>query len=127
MTPLRRWQALPLSFRVPAIVALLMVVISAAISERVLDRLSRTQESYLDGLAGTYLDGLSSSVLPAVLRGDVWEVFDALDRSSSVYESLMPIETVVTGSDGRVLAATDPNKVEAYSELPAEYASRYGA
>ena len=38
----------------------------------------------------------------------------------------MPIETVVTGSDGRVLAATDPNKIEAYSELPAEYASRYG-
>ena len=117
MTPFRRWQALPLSFRVPAIVALLMVVISAAISERVLDRLSRTQESYLDGLAGTYLDGLSSSVLPAVLRGDVWEVFDALDRSSSVYESLLPIETVVTGADGRVLAASDPNKIEAYSEL----------
>jgi two-component system, OmpR family, sensor kinase len=126
LTPLHRWQALPLSFRVPAIVALLMVVISAAISERVLARLSRTQENYLDGLAGTYLDGLSSSVLPAVLRDDVWEVFDALDRSSSVYESLVPVETVVTGSDGRVLAATDPNKVEAYSELPAEYASRYG-
>ncbi len=126
MTPFRRWHAIPLSFRVPAIVALLMVVISAAISERVLDRLSRTQESYLDGLAGSYLDGLSSSVLPAVLRGDVWEVFDALDRSSSVYASLVPIETVVTGSDGRVLAATDPNKIRAYSELPVEYATRYG-
>jgi signal transduction histidine kinase len=127
MSLIRRWRAIPLSFRVPAMVALLMVVISAAISERVLDRQSRTQESYLDGLAGTYLDGLSSSVLPAVLRGDVWEVFDALDRSSSVYESLAPIETVVTGSDGRVLAATDPEKIKAYSELPAEYASRYGA
>jgi signal transduction histidine kinase len=127
MSLIRRWRAIPLSFRVPAMVALLMVVISAAISERVLDRQSRTQESYLDGLAGTYLDGLSSSVLPAVLRGDVWEVFDALDRSSSIYESLAPIETVVTGSDGRVLAATDPEKIKAYSELPAEYASRYGA
>ena len=126
MTPFRRWHAIPLSFRVPAIVALLMVVISAAISERVLDRLSRTQESYLEGLARTYLDGLSSSVLPAVLRGDVWEVFDALDRSSSVYDALVPIETVVTGSDGRVLAATDPAKVKAYSELPVGYASRYG-
>ncbi len=127
MTLLRRWQAIPLSYQVPAIVALLMVVISAAISERVLDRLSRTQESYLDGLAGTYLDGLSSSVLPAVLRGDVWEVFDTLDRASSVYASLVPIETVVTGSDGRVLAATNPDKIMAYSELPAEYASRYGS
>jgi two-component system OmpR family sensor kinase len=126
MSLIRGWRAIPLSFRVPAMVALLMVVISAAISERVLDRLSRTQESYLDGLAETYLDGLSSSVLPAVLRGDVWEVFDALDRSSSVYESLVPIETIVTGSDGRVLAATDPHKIKAYSELPSEYISRYG-
>ena len=54
------------------------------------------------------------------------EVFDALDRSSSVYASLVPIETLVTGSDGRVLAATDPNKIRAYSELPVEYATRYG-
>ncbi|AWC23671.1 histidine kinase [Aminobacter sp. DSM 101952] len=127
MTPFRRWQSIPVSFRVPAIVALLMIVITAAISERVLDRLSRTQQSYLDGLASTYLDGLSSSIVPAVLRGDVWEVFDALDRSSSGYEALAPVETVVTGSDGRVLAASDPNKIQAYSVLPPEYASRYGA
>ncbi|MCV3240665.1 sensor histidine kinase [Mesorhizobium sp. ZC-5] len=126
MNPFRRWQSIPVSFRVPAIVAILMVVITAAISERVLDRLSRIQESYLNGLAGTYLDGLSSSILPAVLRGDVWEVFDALDRSSTVYEALAPIETVVTGSDDRVLAASDPGKIETYSVLPAEYSARYG-
>ena len=126
MNPFRRWQSIPVSFRVPAIVAILMVVITAAISERVLDRLSRTQESYLDGLADTYLDGLSSSILPAVLRGDVWEVFDALDRSSTASEALAPIETVVTGSDGRVLAASDPGKIQTYSVLPAEYPARYG-
>lgn len=126
MRSTRWWQSIPVSFRVPVIVALLMIVITAAISERVLDRLTRTQESYLDGLAGTYLDGLSSSVLPAVLRGDVWEVFDALDRSSTVYEALAPIETVVTGADDRVLAASDPTKIRAYSALPADYSSRYG-
>lgn len=126
MKPIRWWQSIPVSFRVPAIVALLMIVITAAISERVLDRLTRTQESYLDGLARTYLDGLSSSILPAVLRGDVWEVFDALDRSSIVYEALAPIETVVIGADDRVLAASDPTKIQAYSTLPTEYSSRYG-
>ena len=111
----------------PLIVALLMVVISAAISESVLDRLSRTQESYLDGLAGTYLDGLSSAVLPAVLRGDVWEVFDALDRSSSSYEALRPIETVVTGADGRVLAATDPQPDRGlFASFPRSTRRRYG-
>lgn len=126
MSLLRRFRSIPVTYRVPAIVALLMVVISVVISERVLDRLSRTQEGFLDGLAETYLDGLSAAVLPSVLRGDVWEVFDALDRSSSSYEALSPIETVVTGSDGRILAATDPTRMATFSQLPDSYLSRYG-
>jgi signal transduction histidine kinase len=109
------------------LVALLMVSISVVISERVLDRLSRTQESFLDGLAGSYLDGLTAAVLPAVLRGDVWEVFDALDRSQKSYEALAPVEAVVTGADGKVLAATDPTRIPSFSELPEAYASRYGS
>jgi signal transduction histidine kinase len=126
MNLLRRFRSIPVSYRVPVIVALLMVIISAAISERVLNRLSRTQESFLNGLAETYLDGLSSAVVPAVLRADVWEVFDALDRSSASYKSLAPIETVVTGTDGRVLAASDPKRIATYSELSADYLNRYG-
>jgi len=122
----RRLRSIPVSYRVPALVALLMVVISATICERVLDRLSRTQEGFLNGLAETYLDGLSSAVVPAVLRDDVWEVYDALDRSSSSYAALSPIETVVTGSDGRVLAATDPNRIATFSQLPQSYLNRYG-
>lgn len=126
MSLLRRIRSIPVTYRVPAIVALLMVVISVVISERVLDRLSRTQEGFLNGLAETYLDGLSAAVLPSVLRGDVWEVFDALDRSSSSYEALSPIETIVTGSDGRILAATDPTRMATFSKLPDSYLYRYG-
>lgn len=125
MKILQRIRSIPVSYRVPLLVALLMVVISAVISERVLDRLSRTQEAFLDGLAGSYLDGLSASVLPAVLRGDVWEAFDALDRSQNSYEALSPIEAVVTGSDGKVLAATDPTRIPSFSSLPAGYSGRY--
>lgn len=121
------FRAIPVSYRVPILVALLMVAISAVISERVLDRLSRTQEAFLDGLAGSYLDGLTAAVLPAVLRGDVWEVFDALDRSQKSYQALSPIEAVVTGADGKVLAATDPTRIPSFSNLPEAYASRYGA
>lgn len=126
MNLLRRLRSIPVSLRVPLLVALLMVAISAVISERVLDRLSRTQEISLESIARTYLDGLSSSVLPAVLREDVWEVFDALDRSESSYAALSPTETVVTGPAGNVLAATDPNRVPSYSSLPEEYSDRYG-
>ena len=126
MTPIQRFRSIPVSYRVPLLVATLMIVISAVISERVLDRLSRTQESFLDGLAETYLDGLSSALVPAVLREDVWEVFDVLDRSSSSNRALAPVETVVTGADGRVLAASDPNRIATFSELPASYLDRYG-
>lgn len=127
MSPFRSLRKIPVSYRVPVLVALLMVVISAAISERVLDRLTRTQEGYLNGLVGTYLDGLSSAVLPGVLREDVWEVFDALDRSALSYAALSPVETVVTGADGRVLAASHPALIASFSMLPESYDTRYGA
>ena len=123
---LRYIRSIPVSYRVPLLVALLMVAISAVISERVLDRLSRTQERFVNDLAETYLDGLSASVLPAVLREDVWEVFDTLDRSSASYMTLSPIETVVTDASGSILAATDPNAMPAFSKLPAKYEDRYG-
>jgi two-component system, OmpR family, sensor kinase len=126
MNLLRRLGNIPVSFRVPIIVALMMVAISAVISERVLDRLERTQEGYLNGLAESYLDGVSSAVIPAVLRADVWEVFDALDRSASAYNALSPEMTVVTGPDGEVLAASDPEQIPPYSRLPEHFSSRYG-
>jgi two-component system, OmpR family, sensor kinase len=126
MILLKHLRSIPVSFRVPLIVAVLMLVISAAISERVLNRLSRTQERFLNGLAETYLDGLSSALVPAVLRADVWEVFDTLDRSSSANRALAPIETVVTDADGRVLAASDPTRIATFSRLPESYSKRYG-
>lgn len=126
MTLLRRFRSIPVAVRVPVIVAVLMIVISAAISERVLDRLSRTQEAFVDGLAETYLDGLAAAVIPAVLREDVWEVFDALDRSSLSHQALAPVETVVTNPQGQVLAASDPTRIATYSQLPGSYRERYG-
>lgn len=117
---------IPVSFRAPVIVALLMMIVSAVISERVLDRLARTQEAHLDGLANTYLDGLSFAVAPAVLREDVWEVFDALDRSTTAYRTLAPIETIVTGTDQVILAASDPTRMATFSVLPQGFREQYG-
>lgn len=119
----RYWGAIPISYRVPVLVALLMFVISVVISERVLDRLSTTQSESLNALAETYLDGLSAAIIPAVIREDVWEIFDALDRSTSAYRSLAPVEAVVTDTDGTVLAASDPNRVATYSRFD----ERHGA
>jgi len=103
-----RREPLPITLKVPLFVALLMLVLSAVVSERVLSRLVATQEEHLRNLSAAYLDGLSSSLVPHVLREDVWEVFDTLDRSLDLYETARPVETVVVSRTGHVIAATDP-------------------
>ena len=119
-----RWlQQIPLTVRVPLLVVALMIAISAAISERVMSRLAQTQERHLAELAAAYLDGLAGALVPHVLRDDIWEVFDTIDRSLALYESVRPVETVVTGRDGTVIAATDPRRVPSLGALPDAYRS----
>lgn len=114
----------PITLKAPVLVVVLMVVISGVISERVLNRLAETQRRHIEGLVAAYLDGLSSSLVPHVLNDDIWEVFDALERSRSLYVALNPIETIVAGKAGRVLAASDPNAVPALSPVPGVYGER---
>ncbi|SMF54255.1 Signal transduction histidine kinase [Tistlia consotensis] len=113
----RNW---PVTVKVPVLVAGLMVIVSLLVTDRVLERLVETQERHLDALAGTYLDGLSSAVLPDVLRADVWEVFDALDRARLLYQDLNAVETIVTDTDGGVIAASDPRRHPSRSRIADE-------
>lgn len=117
-------RGIPLTVRVPAMVAVLMMVVSLIISERVLSRLNDMQEQHLKGVAGTYFDGLSTVLVPAVLRQDVWETYDLLDRTRTKFEALSPTETVVTGRDGLVLASSDPHRIPVLSQLPGAYSDR---
>ena len=78
----------PITVKIPMLVVLLMVVISAVITNRVLARLAETQQRNLEQLSSAYLDGLSTSLIPSVFRGDIWEVFDVLDRSRERYRGL---------------------------------------
>lgn len=107
-----------LTFAVPALVAGLMIVVGVVVSERVLARLVETQERHVSELSGAYLDGLSSSIVPHVLREDIWEVFDTLARTAALYEALQPVDTVVTGPEGRVIAANDPIAVPSFEPIP---------
>lgn len=118
---------LPITIKVPLFVALLMLLLSAVLSERVLSRLVATQEEHLRNLSAAYLDGLSSSLVPHVLREDVWEVFDILDRSLALYETARPVETVVVSRTGHVIAATDPIRYPALEPLAAPFAPAAGA
>ena len=119
---IRAW---PTTLRVPLVVAALMVAVSAALSDQVLARLSETQQRHLEELTGAYLDGLSSSILPSVLRDDVWEVFDHLDRARHGYVGVSAINTIVATPDGVILAAADPRRFPTQQPVPAALAARF--
>ncbi len=103
----RSW---PLVYKAPAVVVIFMMAVSAVITHAVLDRLKETQERQLASLSTTYLEGLGLAVLPYVLREDVWEVFDAVDRSATLSGGFGRAVVVVTTMDLRVIAASDPTR-----------------
>jgi signal transduction histidine kinase len=103
----RSW---PITVKVPLAVAALMMLVGLVLSERVLSRLTDSQERHLVELSQSYLDGLSSAIAPSILREDNWEIFDAISRTQAINKSLHPIETIVTNAEGAVIAASDPKR-----------------
>ena len=96
------------ALRVPVVVALLMIAISTIVTMRALSRLEASQQRSLEVLSSAYLDGLSASIGPAVVREDVWEVFDALDRSRERYKGLNVQWVTVTNADNQTIASSMP-------------------
>jgi signal transduction histidine kinase len=103
-----RFRQLPLTLRLPLLTAGLMVVVGLIASQQVLSALGRVQDARLRELAQLHVDGLSLALGPFVLRRDVWEVFDTLDRAAQSSEGRRMVFTAVAADDARVLAATDP-------------------
>lgn len=125
MQRLLRLPAWPLTLKVPLLVAALVIAVAAIISQIVLSRLIKDQEANLTLLANAYLDGLSATVLPAVVRGDVWETFDALDRARGQYSGVEARYAIVELPDGSVLAASDPASFPIHSPVSAELGSKF--
>jgi signal transduction histidine kinase len=115
---------LPITARVPLIVTLFMMAVSVFASERVLSRLVETQTRQVQALADVYLDGLALALVDSVVREDVWQVFDVLDRSRQRPGEIKPAETIVAGTDGFVIASTDPIRVPSQVRVPASYVER---
>jgi signal transduction histidine kinase len=98
----------PLAVKVPTLVALLMLVVSIVITNAVLSRLKDLQQRQLATVATTFLDGLAASLTPYVLREDVWEVYDAIDRRSGLGGGFGRANVVVIDGRGLVLASSNP-------------------
>ena len=112
MARLASWSDVSRSFavRVPVAVALLMNAISSVVTWRALSRLEETQKQHLEQLSSAYLDGLSASLIPSVVREDVWEVFDTLDRSRERYRGLNVQWVTVANAQDRTIAPSLPER-----------------
>lgn len=124
---LLRLRAMPFTVKVPLMVVVLMVAVSAIFSNQVLTRLSATQERHLEELTGAYLDGLSASLVPHVLREDIWEIYDQLDRTRHAYVGLSAVHAIVAEPDGTVLAASEPHLFPSQTTVPNGLTARFSS
>jgi signal transduction histidine kinase len=127
MTRILRPRSWPLVVKVPLLVAFLMVAVAVLVTHVVLQRLAADQEGNLRQLTDSYLDGLSTALLPNVLRHDIWETFDVLDRARERYGAVNHRFTVVVLPDGNVLAASDPDVFPIGRPLPRNVAAHFAA
>lgn len=127
MRALRRLEQIPITVKVPLMVVVLMVAVGVLLSNQVLVRLSATQERHLEELTGAYLDGLSASLVPHVLREDIWEIFDQLDRTRQAYVGLSAVYTIVAEPNGTVLAASEPHQFPSQAQVPESLETRFPA
>ncbi|MCM2563334.1 HAMP domain-containing histidine kinase [Lutimaribacter sp. EGI FJ00015] len=108
---------MPLSIKLPLLAAAMMILVGAVASHQVLRSLARVQDARIQELAQMHVEGLSVALGPLVLRHDVWEVYDTLDRAAQGGEGRRMILTAVADDRGRVLAATDPRRVPMDSDI----------
>jgi signal transduction histidine kinase len=105
---LPRFRQLPVTVRVPLVTAGLMILMGFVASQGVLAVLGRVQDERLSETARLHVEGLSVALGPSVLRQDVWEVYDILDRARSASDGQRLLLSIVADERGRILAATDP-------------------
>ena len=104
------FQNLPVTLRVPVVTATLMIVLGLVASQGVLTALRRVQDARLVETAQLHVEGLSVALGPFVLRQDVWEVYDILERAQAASDGQRLLQTVVADNRGQVLAASDPKR-----------------
>ncbi len=100
---------LPLVARAPLLSAAATALVGLVASLLVLSAQAQLQEDRLRELVRLHVEGLSVALAPAVLRRDVWEAFDTLERATAAGGGRLAL-TVAADASGRVLAASDPRR-----------------
>ena len=116
---MRGGRPLPLSLRVPLLTVALMVLVGIIASQQVLTTLRNVQNERIRELAQLQIEALSVALGPLVLRKNVWEVYDTLDRATGETHVQRLVFTAVADENGNILAATDPRRAPLDSPIRA--------
>jgi len=109
----------PLSLKIPLLVVAMMVLVGLVASQQVLSSLDTLQATRIRELARQHVEALSVALGPHVLRDDIWEVYDTLNRAAGAAEGRRTVFSAVADDQGRVLAATDPGRAPVDSPISA--------
>jgi hypothetical protein len=87
---------------------------------------AQDQKANLGLLTGAYLNGLSAAVLPALIRGNQRELFDALDHARrNRYAGVEPRFVIVELPNKAIAASSDPRSFPIQSVVPDDLRSRF--
>lgn len=101
---------LPVMVKGPLLAAGLLVLVGILASHLVLRALVNTQERHLREMALLEFAGVEATIGPFVVRDDIWEMFDLLDRVTQREGALQPLQATLIDPLGRVIVSTAPDR-----------------
>ncbi|MBK6867961.1 MAG: HAMP domain-containing histidine kinase [Burkholderiales bacterium] len=102
-----RYRRLPLTGRLPLMVALMIFAASLGTTQAALQVVSRQFEQQMSGIGQVYLDGVLAALLPVLSEGDTAAVSGVLERSLAVSVGVQERSLAVLDTQGRLLARAD--------------------
>lgn len=114
---MKMFRNIPLSLRGPLMSVGLMILVGVVASQQVLSTLGKFQDARLRELAQLHVEALSVALGPHVLRNDIWEVYDTLQRAAGDGKGRRMVFSAVANESGNVLAATDPQRAPIDSRI----------
>ena len=102
-----RYRRLPLTGRLPLMVALMIFAASLGTTQAALQVVSRQFEQQMSGIGQVYLDGVLAALLPVLSEGDTAAVSGVLERSLAVSVGVQERSLAVLDTQGRLMARAD--------------------
>lgn len=102
-----QYRRLPLTGRLPLMVAIMIFAASLGTTQAALQVVSRQFEQQMSGIGQVYLDGVLAALLPALREGDAAAVSRVLERSLSVSVGVQDRRLAVLDDQRRLLARAD--------------------